>query len=317
MMLVGEGANGKSTFLYVLTRTLGKQNVSSIPLQIISNNRFALAELYGKMADVYPDLPAVALKDTGLFKSLVTGEMISGEYKFRGRFDFEPYAKLLFSCNKMPQTPDDTDAFFRRWLILAFPNQFLADNPKTDPNLKEKLTTPEELSGILNWALEGLQRLLKQGKFSTGETVEQTRDRYTLLSNPVQAFAETRLVVATGKMETKENVYNGYTKFCREHNLPTISKNAFSMQLPQYIPCTDSQAKIQGKVTRVWRDIQLKENEGGSRGIEGNSSSISATKVGIKNEIRKRIEKSATSLPTLENFEELGGDENESEQEES
>lgn len=318
MMLVGEGANGKSTFLYVLTRTLGKQNVSSIPLQIISNNRFALAELYGKMADVYPDLPAVALKDTGLFKSLVTGEMISGEYKFRGRFDFEPYAKLLFSCNKMPQTPDDTDAFFRRWLILAFPNQFLADNPKTDPNLKEKLITPEELSGILNWALEGLQRLLKQGKFSTGETVEQTRDRYTLLSNPVKAFAEKRLVVASGKVETKEAVYNAYIQFCGEHNLPTVSKNAFSMQLPQYIACSDTQTKMQGKVVRVWRDIQLIRDTG-NEGNKGSSTSISAEETGFYNSKERRgIRREASSLPsqpsTLENFEELGGGENESEE---
>jgi putative DNA primase/helicase len=303
MMLVGEGANGKSTFLYVLTRTLGKQNVSSIPLQVIANNRFALAELYGKMADVYPDLPAVALKDTGLFKSLVTGEMISGEYKFRGRFDFEPYAKLLFSCNKMPQTPDDTDAFFRRWLILAFPNQFLADNPKTDPNLKEKLTTPEELSGILNWALEGLQHLLKQGKFSTGETVEQTRDRYTLLSNPVRAFAEKRLVVASGKVETKEAVYNAYIQFCGEHNLPTISKNVFSMQLPQYIACSDTRTTILGEQTRVWRDIKLVKD------VKDVVLSISAEGVENKNTVVGRGRRPATSLTGLtKNFEEYGAD---------
>lgn len=257
IMLVGEGANGKSTFLYVLTKTLGKQNVSNIPLQVISNNQFALAELYGKMANVYPDLPAVALKDTGLFKSLVTGEMISGEYKFKGRFDFEPYAKLLFSCNKMPETPDDTDAFFRRWLIITFPNQFLSDNPKTDPNLKQKLVTPEELSGILNWSLKGLERLLKQGKFSIGETVEETRERYTLLSNSVRAFAETGLIVANGKVETKENVYNAYIQFCREHNLPTVAKNAFSMQLPQYIACTGSRKTMAGRKIVIWRDIKL------------------------------------------------------------
>jgi P4 family phage/plasmid primase-like protien len=286
VMLVGEGANGKSTFLYVLTKTLGRKNVSSIPLQIISNNRFALAELYGKMANVYPDLPAVALKDTGLFKSLVTGEMISGEYKFKGRFDFDPYAKLLFSCNKMPQTPDDTDAFFRRWLIITFPNQFLTDNPKTDTNLKEKLTTPEELSGILNWAFEGLQRLLKQGKFSIGETVEQTRDRYTLLSNPVRAFAETRLATATGKVTTKEAVYNAYIQFCREHNLPTVAKNAFSTQLPQYIACTSDRKRMQGKLISVWRDIQLTNNKD-SLSSESSLVTTSAGKMGIENSKNK------------------------------
>jgi putative DNA primase/helicase len=229
--------------------------------------------------------------------------MISGEYKFRGRFDFEPYAKLLFSCNKMPQTPDDTDAFFRRWLILAFPNQFLADNPKTDPNLKEKLTTPEELSGILNWALEGLQRLLKQGKFSTGETVEQTRDRYTLLSNPVRAFAERRLVVASGEVETKEAVYNAYIQFCGEHNLPTISKNVFSMQLPQYIACSDTRTTLLGKQTRVWRDIKL------VKPVKDVVLPIPVDEMGIKNTVFGTSTRPATSLSGLtKNFEEYGAD---------
>jgi len=257
LMLVGGGANGKSTFLYVLTMLLGRSNVASIPLQIISSNRFAIAELYGKMANVYPDLPAIALRDTGLFKSLVTGEKISGEFKFKGRFDFIPYAKLLFSCNKMPETPDDTDAFFRRWLIIAFTNQFLPDNPQTDPNLKDKLTSPEELSGILNWILEGLDRLLRQNKFSTGETVEQIRERYTLLSNPTKAFAETRLEAAPGKVEAKETVYNAYLQFCGENGLPTISKTMFSQALPQFIPCSSTKTRVQGEPKAVWRDIQL------------------------------------------------------------
>jgi len=307
IMLVGEGANGKSTFLHVLSKTLGRKNVSSTPLQIISNNRFALAELYGKMANVYPDLPAVALKDTGLFKSLVTGEMISGEYKFKGRFDFEPYAKLLFSCNKMPQTPDDTDAFFRRWLIITFPNQFLTDNPKTDTNLKGKLTTPEELSGILNWAFEGLRRLLKQGKFSISETVEQTRERYTLLSNPVRAFAETGLVVASGKVETKENVYNAYIQFCREHNLPTVAKNAFSTQLPQYIACKDERKTMQGRKISVWRDIQLINNK---KSLKSEKSLLSITAEKIEN-INYKI-KADRELPDFSDFSDLEGDKNES-----
>jgi putative DNA primase/helicase len=310
LMLVGSGANGKSTFLYVLTKTLGKQNVSGMPLQIITNNRFALAELYGKMANIYSDLPAIALKDTGLFKSLVTGEMTSGEHKFKGRFDFEPYAKLLFSCNNMPPTPDDTDAFFRRWGIVPFPIQFLPNNPKTDPDLRKKLTTLEELSGTLNWALEGLERLLQQGKFSISETVEETRDRYTLLSNPERAFAERGLAIAPGKVLTKEAAYNAYIQFCGEHGLPTIPKNAFSMQLPRYIPCTDSYTKIQGKSIRAWRDIQLRTDKT-DKTDKTDSTSISAVNLELKDsEIGGNIEDLSTlqhlQPSTLENLEELG-----------
>jgi P4 family phage/plasmid primase-like protien len=316
IMLVGGGANGKTTFLKVLIKTLGKQNVSTMPLQIISNNRFALAELYGKMANIYPELPAVALRDTGLFKALVTGEMISGEKKFMGRFDFVPYSKLAFSCNEMPQTPDNTDAFFRRWVILPFPIQFLPDNPKTDPNLEGKLTTPEELSGILNWALQGLARLLQQGKFSISETVEETRDRYTLLSNSEKAFAERALIVATGKEITKEATYLAYIRFCQEHGLPTISKNAFSMELPRYIACMESLTRIHGKATRVWRDIQLKENEDSNKSNKGNSTPITEDELGIKDKTQKGSRKGVASVasvavPTLESFKELNDEDSE------
>ena len=316
IMLVGGGANGKTTFLKVLIKTLGKQNVSTMPLQIISNNRFALVELYGKMANIYPELPAVALRDTGLFKALVTGEMISGEKKFMGRFDFVPYSKLAFSCNEMPQTPDNTDAFFRRWVIIPFPVQFLPDNPKTDPNLEGKLTTPEELSGILNWALQGLERLLQQGKFSISETVEETRDRYTLLSNSEKAFAERALIVATGKEITKEATYLAYIRFCQEHGLPTISKNAFSMELPRYIACTESLTRIQGKATRVWRDIQLKENEDCNKSNKGNSTPITEDELGIKIKTQKGSRKGVASVasvavPTLESFKEANDEDSE------
>jgi putative DNA primase/helicase len=314
LMLVGSGANGKSTFLKVLIKVLGKENVSTMPLQVISGNRFALAELYGKVANIYPELPAVALKDTGLFKTLVTGEMISGEVKFMGRFNFIPYAKLAFSCNNMPQTPDDTDAFFRRWGIVAFTVQFLPDNPKTDPNLYGKLTTPEELSGVLNWMLEGLRRLLQQGKFSISETVEQTKERYTLLSNSAKAFAERRLIATVDKWETKENVFNAYIQFCKENTLPAISKNAFSMQLSQYIACIDSTTKILGKGVRIWRNIKLKD-----KGDEGDSILTPVEDLAFNNKQSVAVRESVSTLSpsTLEEFDkdktEIEEDEDEAE----
>jgi len=66
------------------------------------------------------------------------------------------HAKLIFSADKMPEVYEDTDAFFRRWVITAFPIRL--EGIKADPNLLSKVTIPEELSGLLNWAIGGLQR---------------------------------------------------------------------------------------------------------------------------------------------------------------
>ena len=122
--LVGEGSNGKSTFLRLLTKLLGKENVSSISLQDLVNNRFAVANLYGKLANIFADLPPEILKDTAKFKMLTGGDIITAEKKFKNPFKFYNYAKLIFSCNRLPVTYDDTTAFFRRWVIINFPNTF-------------------------------------------------------------------------------------------------------------------------------------------------------------------------------------------------
>jgi len=188
IMLIGEGANGKSTFMEVLRTMLNNDNVSTEPLQAFETNRFSMVSLYGKLANIYPDLSDSSLKATGLFKMLTGGDTITAEYKYRDRFCFKNYAKLIFSANKIPESPDDSAAFFRRWIIINFPNQFLPDNPKTDPNLLKKLTTPDEISGFFNWALEGLERLLKNGKFSNAKSIEETRKQYIRSSDPVKAF---------------------------------------------------------------------------------------------------------------------------------
>jgi len=87
-------------------------------------NRFATAALFGKLANIYPDLSDKSLTQTGIFKMLTGGDLIEAEKKFKDSFKFVNYAKLLFSCNKLPSTFDDTEAFFRRWIILTFPNKF-------------------------------------------------------------------------------------------------------------------------------------------------------------------------------------------------
>lgn len=259
LLLVGEGANGKSTFLEALRCLLNPDNISSEPLQTLITNRFSLGRLYGKLANIYGDLPAVALKDTGYFKQLTGNETLSAEFKFRDRFDFQNYAKLVFSCNKIPATPDDTDAFFRRWIIIAFPNQFLEDDPKTDKRLLKKLTTKKELSGMLNWALEGLQRLLKNDKFSGNLTIEETRQQYTQGSNPVRSFAEQCLEIKKGNVIPKDDVYNAFIKYCEEHGLPTCAKNAFSMRLPEYIATSETRTRRLRRQVRAWADINFNE----------------------------------------------------------
>lgn len=261
-MFIGEGANGKSTFMELLRAMLGNENVATEALQEFERNRFSVSNLYGKLANIYPDLTDRALRSTGLFKILTGGDTISGEYKFKDRFSFRNYAKLLFSANKIPECKDDTTAFFRRWIIINFPHQFLSDNPKTDKNLIKKLTTEQELSGFLNWALEGLTRLLKSGKFSYAKSVEETREQYIRASDPVKAFAMDCIKHKPGSVIPKDEVYNAFIEYCQKMKLPTVAKNAFSGKLPEHVSGVQSGRRtIRGKRITCWIDIQLTTNE--------------------------------------------------------
>lgn len=256
-VLLGEGNNGKSTFLQLLTKLLGKHNVSSVSLQELENNRFAAASLYGKLANIYADLPSKILRNTSKFKMLTGGDIITAEQKFKNPFKFYNHAKIIFSTNELPRTHDDTAAFFRRWILIDFPNRF--EDDKADTHILEKIATPEELSGFLNWALKGLARLLKNGKFSTTETTEEVRRHYIMASDPIHAFVDYCLMQDTEGVIPKELIYATFVGYCNNKKLPVASKQVFSRDLPKFIAVSEQRPKIGERQERCYSGIKLTE----------------------------------------------------------
>lgn len=256
---VGDGANGKSTFLELVKTFLGKQNISSVSLQELSENRFAKYDLYGKLANICADLSNKALSETGIFKMLTGGDVITAEQKFKSRFQFVNYAKFLFSANRLPETKDDTDVFFRRWIITIFPNQFKKENgkePKQKDKLINELTTQEDLSGLLIWALEGFKKLLANGDFTNSRSTEQLREEYSKKSSPIQAFVIECLEQSSYDFIVKKELYAVYCAFCRINHYPIFSEDTFHKKIPQVVNITEY--KKDGKV-RTWRGIKYSE----------------------------------------------------------
>jgi len=284
-MLVGIGRNGKSTVLKIIIELIGKENSVSIPLHELVNYRFSRGHLYGKAANICADLPDRALKFTGMFKQLCGGDPVTANIKFKGQFTFYNSAKLIFACNKVPENKgDDTDAFFARWCIITFPNQFLEGDPKTDIHIFEKLTTPKKLSGVLNWALEGLDRLMTAKKFSSSAGIEEQRAQYLRASAPVKAFVMDKLVHAPGEVITKNDLYRKFLQYCKSLNLPTTGKYKFGRELVQHMPTVqEMQIKVRDRSTRVWADIKYAE---GAKGAKGANKGPSTTRNHTNNEIK-------------------------------
>ena len=155
----------KVYLLELITKLLGRLNVSNETLHRILESKFASAKLYGKMANIDADMSKEELKHTGMLKMLTGDDDIPAEFKFKNPFSFRNYAKLIFSANTMPVTPDETDAFFARLIIINFPNQYLGD--KANPYLLDELTTETEMSGLLSMLIRRLPTCLKDRNIHT------------------------------------------------------------------------------------------------------------------------------------------------------
>ena len=258
LMLVGSGSNGKSTFLQVIIRMLGRHNCSFRSLHELTSNRFATADLFMKLANIYDDLSSETLQNTGIFKIIVAGNEIQAEKKFKNAFTFYPFAKLIFSANKVPSTYDDTQAFYRRWIIVNFPRQFTGDD--ADPHLLDKLTTPECIRYVLRWAVEGLKRLLDQGGFSQNASFEELEEQYLRASSPVYAFVQDMLEEGTGEDRIpKDELYAAFIQYCKTNKLPKVSKIAFGKLLQKYIKAVDGWTKVEGRSVRAWVGVRFKD----------------------------------------------------------
>jgi putative DNA primase/helicase len=255
-MLVGSGANGKSTLLRVIKRFIGQDNITSTSLQELESNRFAIARLLGKNANIYPDLSAKALYTTSRFKGATGEDPLTGEFKFGKDFNFENYAKFIFSANIIPLTEDESDAFFRRWVIVTFPNKFEGEN--CDPNLVEKLTSNDELSGLLTKALQGLKTLLADGKFKSGKQIEDIREEYIRKSDPIQAFVWDRLEIDPDSHVSKLELYSAFQGYCKDQGYVTPDQCVFHKRLPFLVPVKSYMPRLEDETRlRCWKGVKL------------------------------------------------------------
>jgi len=259
IMLLGQGRNGKSTFENVAVAMLGKDNCSFESLQSIIGNRFSVASLYGKYANIFSDLPVKTLMDTSLFKSVTGGDTISAEKKNQPRFNFLNYAKLCFSANQLPKSNDQTLAFFERWIILNFQQSFIGN--AADKNLLTKLTTEQELSGIFNWAILGLKRLLEQQDFSYSKTGDSLREEYLRKSDPVAAFCMDKLEADPQDWLDKKGLYSCFTNYCLKMKYPILSENIFHKEIQRQVVIADYRPTENGQRVQCWKGIRYKEVE--------------------------------------------------------
>lgn len=207
-LLIGSGSNGKGTYLRLLNKFLGKENVASTEMDLLIKNQFHITKLHKKLACQMSETNFTALSNTSMLKRLSGGDLVGFEYKNKLPFDDYNYAKIIIATNSLPVTHDKTDGFYRRWLIIDFPNRF---TEKGDP-----LTSipDEEFSNLANWSCQELQRLLKEREFHNERTIEERKERYEARSNPLKAFIEDRYEKDVNSLTPASSFYDDFSSWC-------------------------------------------------------------------------------------------------------
>ncbi|MEA3413904.1 MAG: phage/plasmid primase, P4 family [Nanoarchaeota archaeon] len=182
--LVGGGSNGKGTFIKLLRKFIGQDNCTSSELALLSTNNFETSMIYKKLVCEMGEVSYNDLKNTNQIKK------ISGEdelrYCFKGKTPFSDFSPTtcLINTNSLPTTGDKTVGFYRRWLIVDFPNQF-----PIKKGIIESIPE-EEFNNLAKKCVTLLKEMYEDHKFENEGNYQERMERYEERSNPVMRFVE-------------------------------------------------------------------------------------------------------------------------------
>jgi putative DNA primase/helicase len=263
VLLLGEGSNGKSTYLRACVAFVGKANTSALSLHKLEQDRFAAARLIGKLANICPDLPNAHLSSTSMFKALTGGDVITAEWKFQNSFEYVPFCKLIFSANRPPQTDDATHGFFRRWQVVPFNRAFEegATGTAKREDLDAQLADPVELSGVLNKVLFALEQIREHG-FTQSESMNAAWQEFRNVTDPLNVWLDLNTVTVPNMMVPKADLVAAFNKHLADSRRPAMTKTAFGLAIKRARPVVEaSQRTWQGRVTEVYTGIGMATKE--------------------------------------------------------
>lgn len=226
--LYGAGRNGKSCFLKIMDKFLGNDNVTSTSLDLLTGNnksRFEAFKLYRKLVALMGETNFNTLSDTDLLKRLTGGDKVGFEKKGKDAFDAYSYAKVLIASNSLPGSNDTSEGFYRRWLIIDFPNEFPEGKDITE-------TIPEEeYNNLARQITKILPELLDRGKFTNQGNIKERKDHYIFASNPLPIFLKRCCIKDDSVYVSYNELYTAYVRFLRENKKRKVRMKEFKGSL--------------------------------------------------------------------------------------
>jgi putative DNA primase/helicase len=253
-IIFGGGLNGKSKFLDLLRKFVGDSNCCSTELDILLNSRFEVTRLHKKLVCMMGETNFEEMSKTSLLKKLTGGDLIGFEYKNKDPFEEKNYAKILIATNNLPSTTDKTIGFYRRWMIIDFPNQFsekkdiLADIPD------------EEYKCLALKCSFLLKDLLVNRSFTNEGSVEERMEKYEEKSNFLDKFIKEFVEQKFGEHITKADFYKKFSDWSKSNRHRSISQIVLSKEMTKRgyeggIVNFKWMNDGKGGTARVWKDI--------------------------------------------------------------
>lgn len=267
--LVGDGSNGKSTFIRFIHNLVGHENACSVSMDGIMTNRFETWGMYRKLVAEMGETNYSTLKRTDMLKKLSGQDNVSFEKKGKDSISTTNYAKLIISTNSVPETSDKTDGFYRRWWTIIFKNKF--------KDGRDVLTEiPDEEYG--NFCLKSirlLRDLLESRQFCNEPTLEEKRSIYDNESNPFKYFFEENCIQGVQDFIPKFRFKERFDSWCKQNKFRVFSDTEVSLKMKEYN--IDAQRKQVDEVDangfpkrwNSWIDIGWKESHS-ERQLNGN-----------------------------------------------
>jgi len=255
--LIGSGMNGKSKFLELLRNFIGKNNVTSTELDTLIQSRFEITRLHKKLVCQMGETNFNEMNKTSIIKKLTGGDLIGFEYKNKNPFEENNYAKILIATNNLPTTTDKTLGFYRRWLIIDFPNEF---SEKKDI-LKD--IPEEEYNCLALKSLSILKDLLKNRKFHNEGSVKDRMERYEAKSDFLQKFLDEFTEEKIGEYISKADFHKKFKEWCKENRHREMAENTLGKKMKDKNIETGQKYVSwlfdgKGGQMRVWLDLQWK-----------------------------------------------------------
>ena len=272
-VIVGDKANGKSTFLKILSHLIGKSNVSALNLDDITNSRFRLYQVANKLLNIGDDIGSGYIPESENFRKLVTGDIITAEQKGKDPIEFNCYAKFIFSANEIPKIKDPTGATARRVIIIPFLNSFIQTNKDYDPYFLDKIKNKDCMEYLIKVGIEGLKRVLKNKKFSETEKTKELLDKFNRNNNPLFEFIDylendssipmefdyiinnypcTAIFEGHFNVDNKQYELTGYKDWANKNGYKAISFNTFKENMCKNFNLDVKRLRKSGKQERYF-----------------------------------------------------------------